>query len=147
MRIAVGSDHAGFSLKEAVKEYLVKAGHQVLDMGAHGTDSTDYPFYAARVAQAVTEGQAERGVLVCGSGLGMCMTANRFHGARAILAPTPEHARLGRLHNDANILCLGERLTPQDQALEMVRVFLDTAFEGGRHQRRVDEIERLSGDQ
>ncbi len=147
MRIAVGSDHAGFHLKEAVKAYLQKNGHEVLDMGTHGTDSTDYPLYAAQVARAVGEGQAERGVLVCGSGLGMCMTANRFHGARAIVAPTAEHARLGRLHNDANILCLGERLTPEDQALEMLKVFLATDFEGGRHQRRVDEIERLSGDQ
>jgi ribose 5-phosphate isomerase B len=147
MRIAVGSDHAGYHLKEAVKAYLAGAGHQVLDMGTHGTDSTDYPLYAAQVAQAVTAGQAERGVLVCGSGLGMCMTANRFHGARAVLAPTLEHARLGRLHNDANILCLGERLTPRTEALAMLQVFLDTAFEGGRHQGRVDEIERLSGDQ
>ncbi len=147
MRIAVGSDHAGFHLKEAVKAYLQKNGHEVLDMGTHGTDSTDYPLYAAQVARAVGGGQAERGVLVCGSGLGMCMTANRFHGARAIVAPTAEHARLGRLHNDANILCLGERLTPEDQALEMLKVFLATDFEGGRHQRRVDEIERLSGDQ
>jgi ribose 5-phosphate isomerase B len=116
-------------------------------MGTHGIDSTDYPLYAAAVAQAVTAGQAERGVLICGSGLGMCMTANRFHGVRAVVSSIPEHARLGRQHNDANILCLGERLTPQEDALEMLRVFLETAFEGGRHQRRVDEIERLSGEQ
>ncbi|CAO0820159.1 Ribose-5-phosphate isomerase B [Desulfarculales bacterium] len=147
MRIAVSSDHAGYHLKEAVKAYMAQNGHEVLDMGTYGTDSTDYPLYAVQVAQAVAQGQAQRGVLVCGSGLGMCMTANRFHGARAIVASTPEHARLGRLHNNANILCLGERLTPQDQALEMLRVFLATDFEGGRHQSRVDEIERLSGDQ
>ncbi|MFH1033920.1 MAG: ribose 5-phosphate isomerase B [Pseudomonadota bacterium] len=145
MRIAVGSDHAGYHLKEAVKAYLTQNGHQVQDMGTNGLDSTDYPVYAAAVAQAVTQGRAQSGVLVCGSGLGMCMTANRFHGARAALAPTSEHARLGRQHNDANILCLGERLTPQDQALEILRVFLETDFEGGRHQRRVDEIESLSG--
>lgn len=146
MRIAVGSDHAGYHLKEAAKAYLEQAGHEVLDMGTKATDSTDYPLYAAAVARAVALGQADRGVLVCGSGLGMCMTANRFPGARAILAPTSEHARLGRQHNDANILCLGERLTPQDDALAMLQVFLDTPFEGGRHQRRVEEIERLAGE-
>lgn len=147
MKIAVGSDHGGFLLKEAVKEYLEKAGHQVLDFGTHDAVSSDYPPHAVQVAKAVVEGQAERGVLICGSGLGMCITANRFHGVRAALAASDEHARLGRQHNDANILCLGERLTPKDQALEMLKIFLETPFDGGRHQRRIDEIDELSGDQ
>jgi len=145
MLFALGSDHAGFALKEAVKKHLLGRGQQVEDLGVHSTDAADYPNQAAAVARAVAQGQAERGVLVCGSGVGMCMTANRFRGVRAVLAPTLEHARLGRQHNDANVLCLGQRLTPQDQALAILDVFLNTAFEGGRHQRRVDLIDALSG--
>ncbi len=145
MIIALGSDHAGLQLKEAVKERLAQLGHQALDLGTHTPDSTDYPDYAAAVARAVAGGQAARGVLVCGSGLGMCMTANRFAGVRAALAPTAEHARLGRLHNDANVLCLGQRLTPQAEALVILDAFLDTEFEGGRHQRRIDKMDALNG--
>ena len=144
MRIALGSDHAGFNLKEAVKEHLTDLGHQVTDMGAASRDSVDYPDYGAAVAKDVAAGRAERGVLVCGSGLGMCMVANRFHGVRAALGATAEHARLARLHNDANVLCLGERLTSQADAMEMIDIFLATAFEGGRHQGRLQKIESLS---
>lgn len=144
MRIAIGSDHGGFNLKSAVKDRLTAQGHQVEDMGVFSTDSSDYPFQAAAVSQAVAQGRAERGVLVCGSGIGMCMTANRFAGIRAALAPTAEHARLGRAHNNANVLCLGERLTPVDQALEILDVFLATDFDGGRHQRRIDEIDQVA---
>jgi ribose 5-phosphate isomerase B len=145
LRIAVGSDHAGFELKEAVKERLAAQGHQVEDMGTHSPASTDYPDYAAQVARAVQAGRAERGVLICGSGIGMSMCANRFPGVRAVLAPSAEHARLGRQHNDANLLCLGQRLTPRDQALHILDVFMDTAFEGGRHQRRIQKIDTLCG--
>ena len=145
MRIAIGSDHGGFNLKTAVGERLTALGHQVEDFGVFSTDSSDYPFQAAAVAQAVAQGRAERGVLVCGSGIGMCMTANRFPGVRAALAPTAEHARLGRAHNNANVLCLGERLTPADQALAILDVFLATDFDGGRHQRRIDEIDQVAG--
>ena len=145
MRIAIGSDHGGFNLKNAVGERLAAQGHEVQDMGVFSTDSADYPFQAAAVSLAVAQGRAQRGVLVCGSGIGMCMTANRFPGIRAALAPTVEHARLGRAHNDANVLCLGERLTPTDQALAILNVFLTTDFDGGRHQRRIEEIDQVSG--
>ena len=145
MRIAIGSDHGGFNLKSAVRDRLTAQGHQVEDFGVFSTDSSDYPFQAAAVSQAVAQGRAERGVLVCGSGIGMCMTANRFAGILAALAPTAEHARLGRAHNNANVLCLGERLTPVDQALEILDVFLATDFDGGRHQRRIDEIDQVAG--
>ncbi|MFH1061136.1 MAG: ribose 5-phosphate isomerase B [Pseudomonadota bacterium] len=145
MLIAIGSDHAGYNLKEAVKRHLEAQGRQVLDQGVFSTDSADYPFQAAAVATAVAQGRAQRGVLVCGSGIGMCMTANRFAGVRAALAPTAEHARLGRAHNDANVLCLGERLTPEPEALAIVDAFLATAFEGGRHQRRIEEIDQVAG--
>jgi ribose 5-phosphate isomerase B len=145
MQIVLGSDHAGFNLKEAIKKYLADQGYEVEDVGTHSLDSTDYPDYAAMVAKAVSEGHSPRGVLVCGSGVGMCMTANRFSGVRAALAPTVEHARLGRAHNDANVLCLGERLTPQDEALKILEIFLNQEFEGGRHQRRVEKIDSLTG--
>lgn len=144
MLIALGSDHAGFQLKEALKEHLAGLGHQVDDKGTYSTDSTDYPEQAAAVAKAVAAGQAERGILICGSGVGMCMTANRFPGVRGVLAPTVEHAQLGRAHNDANVLCMGERLTPRGLAFEITQAFLDGEFEGGRHQRRVQKIDSLS---
>ena len=148
MRIAVGSDHGGYNLKEAVKKRLQEQGHQVEDMGVFSDQASDYPEQAVAVAKAVAQGRAERGVLVCGSGVGMSITANRFHGVRAALAPTEEHARLGRQHNNANVLCLGERLTPQDQALAILDVFMNTEFEdGGRHQRRVAKIDSLTGGQ
>lgn len=145
MKILVGSDHAGFNLKEAVKKHLEQAGHQVTDVGVFNTDSTDYPQQAAQVAGGVAAGQAQRGVLVCGSGVGMSITANRFHGVRAVLAPTVEHARLGRQHNDANVLCLGQRLTPEPLAMEILDAFMDQPFEGGRHSRRVAKIDSLTG--
>lgn len=146
MRILVGSDHAGFELKEAVKKYLGEAGHQVEDRGVFSTDSSDYPEQAAEVAQGVAQGRAEIGVLVCGSGVGMSMTANRFKGVRAVLACNPEYARMGRRHNDANLLCLGQRFTPTDQALEILQVFLAEPFEGGRHARRTAKIDSVAGD-
>jgi len=148
MQIAVGADHGGYNLKEAVKKRLMEQGHQVEDMGVFSDQASDYPEQASAVAKAVASGQAERGVLVCGSGIGMCVTANRFHGVRAALAPTIEHAHLGRQHNNANVLCLGERLTPTDLALAILDEFMNTQFEGGgRHERRVAKIETLTGGQ
>ena len=148
MFIAVGADHGGYNLKEAVKKRLEEQGHQVEDMGVFSDQASDYPEQASQVAKAVAGGKADRGVLVCGSGLGMCMTANRFHGVRGALAPTVDHARLGRQHNNANILCLGERLTPEAQALDILDEFMSTEFEdGGRHQRRVGKIDSLTGGQ
>jgi ribose 5-phosphate isomerase B len=145
MRIVLGSDHAGFDMKQEVKAHLTGRGHQVQDVGAFSTESVDYPQIGAAVAKAVAGGQAERGILVCGSGEGMCMVANRFQGVRAALAPSLEHALLSRRHNDANVLCLGGRLTALAEALAIVDGFLATEFEGGRHQRRVDQIEEVSG--
>jgi ribose 5-phosphate isomerase B len=145
MRIVLGSDHAGFDMKQSVMAHLTGLGHQVTDVGAFNTESVDYPKIGAAVAKAVNGGQAERGILVCGSGEGMCMVANRFVGIRAALAPSLEHAQLSRRHNDANVLCLGGRLTPLPEALAIVDGFLSTEFEGGRHQRRVDQIEEVSG--
>ncbi len=144
MKVAVGADHAGYALKERLKAWVEELGHEVVDMGTHSEDSTDYPEFAAAVARAVASAQAERGILVCGSGIGMSITANRFPGVRAALACSPTHARLARAHNDANILCLGARLTPEDVARAIVEEFFSAAFEGGRHSRRIQKIETLA---
>jgi len=143
--IAIGADHAGFSLKEQLKAWLAAGGHRVIDHGTHSTDSVDYPDYAAAVADAVRAGGAERGVLVCGSGIGMAMAANKVAGVRAAMAGDPEVARLSRQHNDTNVLALGARLTAPAQALEVVQAWLATPFEGGRHARRVDKLAQLDG--
>jgi 3-oxoacyl-[acyl-carrier-protein] synthase II len=145
MRIILGSDHAGFEMKQQVKAHLNGLGRQVQDMGTFNSEAVDYPQIGAAVARAVAEGRADRGILVCGSGEGMCMVANRFSGIRAALAFTLEHALLSRRHNDANILCLGGRFTVLAEALAIVDGFLVAQFEGGRHQRRVDQIEEVSG--
>jgi ribose 5-phosphate isomerase B len=143
--IAIGADHAGFSLKEQLRRWLAADGHHVIDHGTHSTDSVDYPDYAALVARTVRDGGAERGVLVCGSGIGMAMAANKVGGVRAVVAGDPEVARLSRQHNDANVLALGARLTAPTQALDVVRAWLATPFEGGRHTRRVDKLAQLDG--
>ena len=144
MKIALGADHAGFELKEKIKTFLAEEGYEVLDLGCFSKESVDYPVYGAKVAQALLKGEAERGILVCGTGLGMSMVANRFPGIRAALCHEPFTARMSRLHNDANILVLGGRVIGDVLALEMVKVFLETPFEGGRHQRRVNQIDELS---
>jgi len=143
--IAIGADHAGFVLKEQLKAWLAADGHLAIDHGTHSTDSVDYPDYAARVAQAVRDGSAERGLLVCGSGIGMAMAANKVAGVRAAVAGDAEVARLSRQHNDANVLALGARLMAPAQALEVVQAWLATPFEGGRHARRVDKLAQLDG--
>ena len=132
MKIALGADHAGFELKEKIKAFLTEEGHEVLDLGCFSKESVDYPIYGVKVARALLKGEAERGVLVCGTGLGMSMVANRFPGIRAALCHEPFTARMSRLHNDANILVLGGRVIGEALALEMVKVFLETPFEGGR---------------
>jgi ribose 5-phosphate isomerase B len=145
MRVAIGADHAGLALKEAVKQLLDRRGIPYDDHGTRSADSVDYPDFAALVARQVSAGEADRGILVCGSGIGMAIAANKVPGVRAA-AVTEEHAaRLMREHNDANILALGERLTPEATALKLVEVFLDTPFSGGRHQQRVDKIRHLEG--
>lgn len=143
MQIAIGSDHGGYLLKQKVIEALTAQGHQVHDFGAHDPQPTDYPDIAVPVAQAVATGEAERGVLVCGTGIGMCMAANKIPGVRAALCTTPYMARMAREHNDAQVLCLGERVLDEKVALEIVQTFLATEFAGGRHARRVDKINAL----
>ncbi len=144
MKIALGSDHAGFELKEKVKTLLQDLGHEVVDVGCHSTDSVDYPVFGAKVARAVARGEVERGVLICGTGLGMSMVANRFPGVRAALCHELFTTQMARRHNDANVLVLGGRVLGDVLALEMVKVFLETPFEGGRHARRVEMIENLA---
>lgn len=141
--IAVGADHAGFPLKEEVKAWLVPRGHHVLDFGTHSTDSVDYPDYAAPVAQAVAAGTAERGVLICGSGIGMAMAANKVPGVRAAVCGDPRAAALAREHNDANVLALAGRTTARDQALAILETWLATTFLAGRHARRVEKLAAL----
>jgi ribose 5-phosphate isomerase B len=143
MKISVGADHAGFALKEQLRRSLSKAGHQVSDAGTHNTDSTDYPDYAAAVGRAVASGNAERGILVCGSGVGMSIAANKIGGVRAALGVNPEEVALMRQHNNANVLTLGARFIEGAAAEELVRIFLETGFEGGRHELRVDKISQL----
>ncbi|HEY6939361.1 MAG TPA: ribose 5-phosphate isomerase B [Terriglobales bacterium] len=140
MKIALGSDHAGFELKESVKRLLTTQGIQVDDRGTHSSESVDYPDFARAVGEAVVRGQADFGVLVCGTGIGMSMSANKIPGIRAAKADTEYEAEMARAHNDANVLCLGARVTDAATAERLVRKFLETRFEGGRHQRRVDKI-------
>lgn len=140
MRIHIGSDHAGFALKERVKAHLNEAGHEVTDVGAPSEESVDYPLFAAQVGRAVAAHDADFGVLVCGTGLGMAIAANKVHGVRAVQVNDVEFARLSRMHNDANVVTLAGRFIEPDRAAEIVDVFLATPFEAGRHTRRVDEI-------
>ncbi|MGC8718467.1 MAG: ribose 5-phosphate isomerase B [Thermodesulforhabdaceae bacterium] len=137
MKIALGSDHAGFKLKNALRDYLIREGHEVEDVGTYSEESVHYPEFAFRVAKLVAQGKVDRGVLVCGSGIGMCMAANRFKGVRAVHASEPYTAKMSRRHNDANVLCLGERFIGQDMALEILKVWLAEPFDGGRHELRV----------
>ena len=144
MKIAIGSDHAGFELKRYLTCALAAQGHAVADLGTNSTESCDYPDYAARVAHEVVQGRAERGILVCTTGMGMAMAANKVKGVRAALAVNPDEVLLTRKHNDANILALSSRYTKPEDADAMVRIFLDTEFEsGGRHERRVNKMMAL----
>lgn len=142
--IALGADHGGVTLKDAVAEMLRAAGHPVLDMGTDGTASVDYPDFAGRVCRAVLDGRARFGVLVCGTGIGMSIAANRYRGIRCALIHDVTGARLTRAHNDANVIALGGRTTGVETALDSVRAFLSTAYEGGRHDRRLQKIEDLA---
>ena len=144
MKIAIGADHAGFGLKREIAEMLRAAGHSVIDEGTHSSESTDYPDYAATVGRAVADGSADRGILVCGTGVGMTIAANKIHGVRAALAVNPDEVQLTRRHNDANVLALGANYTDAATANQFVKLFLETEFErGGRHERRVHKIIEL----
>lgn len=142
-KIAIASDHAGFHGKEAIKKTLTELGVEYADLGTHDEASVDYPDYAAHVAKAVAAGEYERGILVCGSGIGMEIAANKVPGIRAALAWNEETARLSRTHNDANIIAVGERTTPPETIDRIIRIFLTTDFEGGRHTRRIEKIAQL----
>lgn len=144
MRVFVGSDHAGFDQKERLRAHLEAEGHDVTDVGTfNGQDSVDYPDFAESVARAVASGEADRGVLVCGTGIGVAMAANKVRGVRAANVTDPEFARLARAHNDANVLTVSGRFVPEQVNEDIVDVFLATEFEGDRHSRRVDKVDSI----
>jgi ribose 5-phosphate isomerase B len=141
MKIGIGSDHAGYRYKEEIRRFLAEAGHEVKDFGTGSEESVDYPVYIRPVAEAVAAGQFERGIVLGGSGNGEAMVANRVRGVRCALCWNAESARLGRQHNDANMISLGQRMMTLETALEIVRIWLETPFEGGRHVRRIRMID------
>jgi len=141
--VALGADHAGFPLKDDLKGWLISRGFDVVDLGTQATESVDYPDFAIAVGGAVTAGKADRGVLVCGTGIGMAMAANKVPGARAAACSDAYTARMSREHNDANILALGARITSREAAIEILEVWLNAEFAGGRHARRVEKIVAL----
>jgi ribose 5-phosphate isomerase B len=140
MRIALAADHAGYLLKDELVRWLREQGHEVTDLGTNGPESVDYPLFGRKLAEAVASGQAERGIAVCGSGIGISIAVNRNLECRCARVDDPLSAELAREHNDANVLALGGRLVGNDMAKACVMAFLDTPFAGGRHQRRVDEL-------
>jgi len=142
-RIALGADHAGYHAKETIKKFLEQAGYEVHDVGTWSEESVDYPIFARAVAERVASGQDQVGILSCGTGIGMAITANKIPGIRAAVAHNAITARLAREHNDANVLTLGGRVVDDAVAVEIVRDFLNARFAGGRHQRRIDEITEL----
>jgi ribose 5-phosphate isomerase B len=144
MRIAIGSDHAGFRYKEEIKQFLNELGHQITDFGTSSEEPVDYPLFIRAAALAVALGEADRAIVLGGSGNGEAMVANRVRGIRCAVCWNTESARLARQHNDANMISLGQRMMSQEQAIEIVRVWLDTTFEGGRHLARVQMIDELS---
>lgn len=143
MVIAIGSDHAGFRLKERIKNYLLEKNYRVIDFGTQSEESTDYPYFAKEVCLALQRKEADRGILICGTGIGMSIVANKFKGIRAALCLNEYMARMSRKHNDANVLCLGDRVIGEDLAIAIVEVWLNTEFEGGRHERRVNLIKDI----
>lgn len=143
MKIAMGADHAGFNLRNELKAYLVEVGHEVVDVGTDANERTDYPIWGARAAHLVASGECERGVIVCGSGIGISIAANKVAGARCVVCTEPFSAQMARRHNDANMLALGERFVGVDMAKAIVDAFLAGEFEGGRHAGRVALFEQI----
>lgn len=143
MKITIGADHGGYLLKNLVVDHLKNNGHEVQDCGTHTSDSVDYPNFAKEVTSSVTSESAALGILVCGSGIGMSMAANKVNGVRAALCFNAYMGRMTRAHNNANVLCLGERVLGSGTALDIVDAFVNTKFEGGRHQRRIDLVTEL----
>jgi ribose 5-phosphate isomerase B len=147
MKIAVGSDHRGVTVKQRIVPLLRQHGHEVIDVGPDNPGSVDYPDYALEVARQVGDGRAERGILICGTGIGMCIAANKVRGARAAPCHDSITAELSRRHNDSNILCLSADLLGEELIERMIRIWLETPFEGGRHARRVDKISKFEAEQ
>jgi len=143
MKIAIGSDHAGFEEKEKIKKTLDEIGIEYEDFGTNSLDSVDYPEFGAKVGKAIASGEVEQGIVVCGSGIGIAIAANKIHGVRAAQAWNEETARLARQHNDANVLSIGARVIPEAEIPKIVRAWFDAKFEGGRHERRVEKITEL----
>jgi ribose 5-phosphate isomerase B len=141
MKISLGCDHAGFEYKEQIKSFLSAAGHEVVDFGTHSAETVDYPLFIRPAALAVARGECERGVVLGGSGNGEAITANRVRGVRCALCWNLETARLGRAHNNANMISIGQRMISLDTTLGIVKVWLETPFEGGRHQKRIEEVD------
>jgi ribose 5-phosphate isomerase B len=141
MKIGIGSDHAGFWYKESIKDLLQELGHEVRDFGTHSDETVDYPTFIRPVAQAVAAGECERGIVLGGSGNGEAIAANRVRGVRCALCWNEESARLGRMHNDANVISIGQRMMSEETALEIVRIWLETPFEGGRHVARIQMLD------
>jgi ribose 5-phosphate isomerase B len=140
MKIALGADHKGYQYKEKVKKFLQGKGYEVIDFGTFSEESVDYPDFGFKVAKAVSNGDVERGILFCWSGIGMCISANKIKGVRAALCLNEEMAKLSREHNDSNVLSLSAKFIPEEKLLKIVEVWLNASFEGGRHQRRLDKI-------
>ena len=143
MKIAIGNDHAGVDLKNKIINHLTALGHQVANFGTDTAERTDYPLYAEKVAQAVLSEKATRGILICGSGVGMCISANKFHGIRAVVCSEPYSAVMSRRHNNSNVLCLGARVLGDELAFMIIDDWLASDFEGGRHQQRLDIIKHF----
>lgn len=141
LRIAIGSDHGGYEYKEQIVSHLKEKGYECVDVGTYSTDSCDYPVIARAVTTKITTGEADRGILVCGTGIGMSIVANKVRGIRAALCGDTFSARASRAHNNSNVLCLGERVIGINLAMDIVDIWLESKFEGGRHQRRVDMME------
>ena len=144
MKIAIASDHAGYFLKEKIKDFLTREGHEVIDVGTNSSVAVDYPIYGAKAIKKLLNGEAERAILICGTGIGMSIIANRIPGIRAALCLDPFLAKMARLHNDANVLVMGGRIVADGLAQEIVKVFLNTPFEGGRHEKRIKLIEEIT---
>jgi ribose 5-phosphate isomerase B len=140
MKIALGADHAGYMLKDRIRQFVTERGYEVIDEGTHSSDSVDYPDYALKVAQRVASGEAERGILICGSGIGMAITANKVPGIRAANVGSEYEAQMSREHNNLNVLTMGARILEESDAKQIVQIWLETQFSGGRHFGRVEKI-------
>lgn len=145
-KVALSADHGGYQLKQEIFDYLKSKNYELIDLGTDSDESVDYPEYAAKAANCVLSGEADCAVIMCGSGIGISITANKFKGIRAALCHDSYTAKMCRLHNNANIMAMGGRITTIDRAKDMIDLFLETEFEGGRHQRRIDKIDKLAAD-